>query len=1278
MKTKLLLKWLVFGLSLLCSLGALQAQSTDDFRTNGNATFTSATGWQRYDGTAWVAAASAPTSANGIITISANSSATITSNITLDQIVVAGFLQVSAGATLTLNNIGGDEITLQGAGAIYNRGTINNCGGTLSPANAFETTAWASPKGTYNTNTSTEPTTEATLLFFNQASTTAHIYWTNGNGRRRIVVLKPTSAVNVNALADNTAYNANATYGSGDAVDGGFVVFNGVGNEVNVTGLTNGVNYFLAIFEYNDDVTCTGSNYNYKTGSPLSGTFLTGERPFITTWQTTTANQAITIPIPASLTYTCNVDWGDGTNNNYNGTSPVMSRTYPTAGTYTITISPNTSTNTFVFPRIFFNSGGEGSKIRNIVQWGSNVWTSMLGAFNSCANLNSNATDVPNLSNVTDMSTMFANCTVFNGNIGNWNTSAVTNMNNMFAAATSFNQNIGNWNTSEVTDMGQMFEGAMSAITFNQNIGSWNTSAVTNMIYMFYQATAFNQNIGSWNTSAVINIIGMFSVANAFNQNIGSWNTSAVTNMSGMFNQASAFNQNIGSWTLNANVNLGNMLNNCGMSTTNYEATLAGWAGQSVTGRSLGASGLRYCNTTNRTTLTTTPRNWTISGDAPSCVIFNLSQANFSGFLATTTTASTAQTFTMTGSGLTANLNLALNNTNYELSTDGTTYLASLSLTPATINGNTTTIYIRLKSGLSVGNKIARITLSTTNATNQIVSLSGTTINRIPSNTRGNMASFDQTTNKHIAVPHNASLNISTNQLTISAWVKRSSVGTFDNIVMKGSYGYGLIIDDNNRLGYWSEFNYNNCFNSGANTIPLNTWTHVAAVVNAGSAVTLYINGINVGTSTNASQTVINNNTGVLAIGVQDVGTCNCNNFDGNIDELQIWNTARTQNQIRESMHLTLSGLESGLVSYYQFDETSGSVLDNININNGTLNNGASRVTSDVAVASGTSTRMNVSAGMNTFTNANVSINFTTAPTDEFVAYQLRGNPFNGVNALDAGTNTTSCYWIVRQFGTGGVAYDGMNFTIPNSNIISTTDEGTPSNLKLYKRPDNSTAAFPTFFASGTTANNTTKVINFTGFTSQTSFSQFEIGSTTSPLPITLLGLKGERVEGENGEPTKEVKLEWATSSEIGNKGFEIETSENGVSFSKIAFVDGAGSSNTPNNYQLTTINQNDAYYRLKQIDFNHAFSYSNMIFIRGSENAITVYPNPSHEKINVKTSKAGFGYKLMTLQGYYLLEGTNSSHNTIINIESLPKGVYFLQITQDNKNTVKKIMIEK
>ncbi|MBK9254901.1 MAG: BspA family leucine-rich repeat surface protein [Saprospiraceae bacterium] len=227
------------------------------------------------------------------------------------------------------------------------------------------------------------------------------------------------------------------------------------------------------------------------------------------------------------------------------------------------------------FQRININNGTDRTRLVDVESWGNTAWTSMERAFTGCTNMQISASDVPNLSAVTNMSFMFSGASTFNQDISNWNTAAVTNMNVVFNGASAFNQNIGNWNTAAVTNMLGMFNGASS---FNQNIGNWNTAEVTDMSSMFNGASAFNQNIGNWNTAAVTNMRLMFSSASAFNQNIGNWNTVAVTDMSSMFNGASSFNQNIGNWNTAAVTTMASMFGGA----SSFNQNIGNWNTASV------------------------------------------------------------------------------------------------------------------------------------------------------------------------------------------------------------------------------------------------------------------------------------------------------------------------------------------------------------------------------------------------------------------------------------------------------------------------------------------------------------------------------------------------------------------------------------------------------------------------------------------------------------------------------------------------------------------------
>jgi len=159
------------------------------------------------------------------------------------------------------------------------------------------------------------------------------------------------------------------------------------------------------------------------------------------------------------------------------------------------------------------------------------------------------------VSGVTSMDLLFSNST-FNGNINYWNVSNVTNMDTMFYFASSFNQPLDSWNVSNVTNMDSMFYFASS---FNQPLDSWDVSNVTSMDTMFYFASSFNQPLDSWDVSNVTDMRAMFLYASSFNQPLDSWDVSNVTDMRGMFHF-------------------------CGMSPENYSRTLIGWANRAYNG----------------------------------------------------------------------------------------------------------------------------------------------------------------------------------------------------------------------------------------------------------------------------------------------------------------------------------------------------------------------------------------------------------------------------------------------------------------------------------------------------------------------------------------------------------------------------------------------------------------------------------------------------------------------------------------------------------------------
>jgi hypothetical protein len=130
-----------------------------------------------------------------------------------------------------------------------------------------------------------EPTTQSNTMNFSSISSSGMtVGWNNGNGTNRIVVAKAGSAP-TGTPTDQSVYTANAIYGSvGTALGDGFVVYNGTGNSVAVSGLAASTTYHFKVFEYNG-AGCPSAGQNYLiTGTPLSSSQITNAPPsFVST-----------------------------------------------------------------------------------------------------------------------------------------------------------------------------------------------------------------------------------------------------------------------------------------------------------------------------------------------------------------------------------------------------------------------------------------------------------------------------------------------------------------------------------------------------------------------------------------------------------------------------------------------------------------------------------------------------------------------------------------------------------------------------------------------------------------------------------------------------------------------------------------------------------------------------------------------------------------------------------------------------------------------------------
>lgn len=142
---------------------------------------------------------------------------------------------------------------------------------------------------------------------------------------------------------------------------------------------------------------------------------------------------------------------------------------------------------------------------------------------------------------------------------------------------------------------------------------------------------------------------------------------------------------------------------------------------------------------------------------------------------------------------------------------------------------------------------------------------------------------------------------------------------------------------------------------------------------------------------------------------------------------------------------------------------------------------------------------------------------------------------------------------------------------------------------------------------------------------------QARLDSDDPCLPITPLPVELSRFEGKATQSG--ISLEWETASEINNSHFEVERSADGSAFEKIGSVAGHGNSVATIEYSYLDKHPNPGtnYYRLRQIDFDGKYEYSNVVAVTAPEATqalqVQVAPNPCVNgdcQLRIATAAAG------------------------------------------------------
>lgn len=169
-------------------------------------------------------------------------------------------------------------------------------------------------------------------------------------------------------------------------------------------------------------------------------------------------------------------------------------------------------------------------------------------------------------------------------------------------------------------------------------------------------------------------------------------------------------------------------------------------------------------------------------------------------------------------------------------------------------------------------------------------------------------------------------------------------------------------------------------------------------------------------------------------------------------------------------------------------------------------------------------------------------------------------------------------------------------------------------------------------------------------------------------LPIALSSFTVQNKASNN-------QLHWQTSSEINNHYFDIEHSLDGTDFYSIGRKEGAGNSNTKLDYHFVHQNVKSRmhYYRLKQVDYDGQYSYSDIksVLVKEESNDITIYPNPASSEVTIYSTQPT-ELQVLDVYGRLLKSQNISEGSNTINLAGIPTGMLFFIVGNQRFKVVK------
>lgn len=181
--------------------------------------------------------------------------------------------------------------------------------------------------------------------------------------------------------------------------------------------------------------------------------------------------------------------------------------------------------------------------------------------------------------------------------------------------------------------------------------------------------------------------------------------------------------------------------------------------------------------------------------------------------------------------------------------------------------------------------------------------------------------------------------------------------------------------------------------------------------------------------------------------------------------------------------------------------------------------------------------------------------------------------------------------------------------------------------------------------------------------------------AATGTLPVQLVSFNARLINDNS------VLLQWKTAQEKNSDHFDIEHSTDGISFVKIGQIQAKGTSNELTDYSFTCTNvmAGKHFYRLKQVDVDGKFEYSQIVIVTVDvNNTISIYPNPVKDHLEINSPGTTIQeISIFNAVGILMQKKSLHAQTGTIYLTDYPKGIYFIEMTTASGKSLHSIFKE-